>query len=95
MYDREQPAEPRAIPPHNGSMALPDSVLGQPVDVDYHWDGLSAAVEDITVQGVSVASMMDGMYKYRHGSKSSMSVFQLIAEAIEERIGEEYAYHDE
>lgn len=93
--NREQPAEPRAIPPHNGSMALPASVIGQQVDVDYAWDGATAAVEDITVEGVSIAQMMDGAHKYRHDRKAFVSVYQLLAEAIKERIGEEYAYHDE
>lgn len=95
MYDREQPAEPRAIPPHNGSMALPASVLGQPVDVDYHWDGDAASVEDVTVEGVSIHDILEGMYSVaNHGSR--VSAFWIIEQAIFERIGEEWSLqHDE
>lgn len=92
--NREQPAEPRAIPPHNGSMALPASVLGQPVDVDYHWDGEKASVEDVTVEGVSIHAILDGMYSVaNHGSR--VWAFWIIEQAICERIGEEWdACHD-
>lgn len=90
MYDREQPAEPRAIPAHTGSMALPASVLGQPVDVDYHWDGDSASVEDVTVEGVSIHAILEGAHKQRHDRKAWVSMFQLIGEAVAAQIGEEW-----